>query len=128
MASKSRGKGGARDRHMSDIDRRLRISTLNTFVERNVKQTDISEIGCVKVVHTFWNTIRAASPVVAADRSAARTVLKAWASLRRVAISWAIIDACKDQYEKHSDQENHTILSLFLSYVQFATRVFIFAE
>ena len=39
-------------------------------------------------VRTFWNTMRAASSVVVGDRSAERTVLKACASFRRVAISW----------------------------------------
>ena len=31
IASKSSGSGGARERHMSAIERRLRISELNTF-------------------------------------------------------------------------------------------------
>jgi hypothetical protein len=33
IASKSSGSGGARERHMSAIERRLRISELNTFVK-----------------------------------------------------------------------------------------------
>src|SRR5882762_2334284 len=56
------------------------------------KDTDkVESLDKRKVIRTFWNTIRAASSVVAGVRSAARTALKACASLRRVAISWAVV-------------------------------------
>jgi len=88
IESKSSGRGGARERHMSAIERRLRISESNTFFKEEHKGQNVT-LDKERVDLAFWNTIRAASPVLVGDRNAARTALKAWASFRRVAISWA---------------------------------------
>jgi hypothetical protein len=46
IASKSSGSGGARERHMSAIERRLRISELNTFFKE--EQRSEYDLGFLK--------------------------------------------------------------------------------
>lgn len=121
MPSKSKGVGFARERHMSAIESRLLISEKKTYA-------GVSGLGYIKhgLPFTFSNTILAASLFsVLGERSAVRTFLKACASLRRVAISWASATV-----RTRSQKSNlvRTVFALLLCFVELASRIFILAE
>jgi hypothetical protein len=75
---------------------------------------------------TFWKTNFAASTVLSLLRNASRTALKACASFRNVAISWAEKNYKRDT-ECHKPQ-GRTIFSLFFGIIQFSTCILVLTE